>query len=271
LLLDKLLERNKSEDINAFFFSLENNSEIIEKAHFSFNRRLASDEDFVLIFVYFYSAIIYHIAELMKYNGIALPKDIIFSGTGSKMLSVITTNDKILTNLTKVIFESIYDEKFGSETLTIRTDKQIPKEVTCKGGLMLNTEDMDIDLNQIKKTLTYLEPKGIEKLTYNLLNDANKSAILVAVKRFNDFFIGLSTQLKFTDNFSISNKSLDLFKLEINKHLQGYLDEGIEFNKKMDDSIDDDKELEESLFFYPIIGAINNLTNLLSDISPIKK
>jgi hypothetical protein len=267
--LTKMIETNRSEDINAFFFSLENNSKIADKKLFSYNANLASDEDLVIIFTYFYSAIIYHIASLMKYKGIEMPKHIVFSGTGSKILSIVSTDKKVLVQLAKMIFETVYESPFDIDGLTIKTENEIPKEVTCKGGLMLNAEDMSIDLNSIKSTLTCLESKGISQLKYDDLNDKNKAEITNYVEEFNSFFLNMNKKYSFTDHLNISARSLEVFEEEVNKHLRDFLEEGIEYNKKIDDSNTDYKDLEESLFFYPIIGVINNLSSSLSQLTPI--
>jgi len=267
--LSKMIERNRSEDINAFFFSLENNSTITDKKLFSYNRNLASDEDLVIIFTYFFSAITYHIASLMKYKGIEKPKHIVFSGTGSKILNVVSTDKKVLTHLAKMIFESVYGDQFDKDGLTIITENEIPKEVTCKGGLMLNAEDMSIDLNSIKYTLTCLESKGISQLKYDDLNEKNKAEITNYVEGFNLFFLNMNKKYSFTDHLNVSARSLEVFGEEVNKHLRDFLEEGIEYNKKIDDSNTDYKDLEESLFFYPIIGVINNLSSSLSQLTPI--
>jgi hypothetical protein len=67
----------------------------------------------------------------------------------------------------------------------------------------------------------------------------------------------------------VSAKSLEIFKVELNKHLRDYLEEGLEYNKKLDEIASDDKEVEETLFFYPLIGAINNLSNHLSQLTQV--
>src|SRR5690606_16763975 len=138
--LSSIKEKNRTEDLNAFFFSIENNPAISDKKLFSYNSLLANDEDLKIIFIYFYSAIIYHIADLMKQKQIELPKHIVFSGTGSKVLNIISSDLKILANFSKVIFENVHNQKFDSDGLSIETEKEMPKEVTCKGGLMLNAE-----------------------------------------------------------------------------------------------------------------------------------
>lgn len=265
--LSSIKDKNKTEDLNAFFFSIENNPKIKDKKLFSYNLLLASDEDLKIIFIYFYSAIIYHIADLMKQKQIELPKHIVFSGTGSKVLNVITTDLKILANLSKTIFENVYNQKFDSDGLSIETEKEMPKEVTCKGGLMLNAEDLAIDIRTIKATHTCLN--GVEKLTYDQLDETAKANIANYVGEFNKFFFNLNAQYSFADYFNATTKSLEIFKDELSKHLRDYLEEGLEYNKKLDEISTEDKEIEETLFFYPLIGAINNLSTHLSQLTPI--
>jgi hypothetical protein len=265
--LASIKEKNKTEDLNAFFFSIENNPAIKDKKLFSYNSLLANDEDLKIIFIYFYAAIIYHIADLMKRKQIELPKHIVFSGTGSKILNVITSDFKILANLSKAIFENIYNKQFDLDDLTIETEKEMPKEVTCKGGLMLNAEDLAIDIRTIKETHTCLN--GVEKLTYEQLDENAKTDIANYVSDFNNYFLKLNSQFSFADYFNVSTKSLEVFKRELNKHLRDYLEEGLEYNKKLDEIATDDKEIEETLFFYPLIGAINNLSTHLSQLTPV--
>jgi hypothetical protein len=62
---------------------------------------------------------------------------------------------------------------------------------------------------------------------------------------------------------------MEIFKDELSKHLRDYLEEGLEFNKKLDEIATDDKEIEETLFFYPLIGAINNLSTHLSQLTQV--
>lgn len=267
--LASIKDKNKTEDLNAFFFSIENNPRIKDKKLFSYNALLASDDDLKILFIYFYSAIIYHIASLMKSKGIELPKHIIFSGTGSKILSIITPDLKILATLSRNIFEAVYGQTFDSDGLTIETEKDMPKEVTCKGGLMCNHDELNIDIRDIKATLTCLEQQGITHLQYDQLDEKNKAAIAAYVNDFNAFFLRLHTLFNFKDYFNVSEKSMELFKASFNKHLRDYLEEGLEYNRKMDEGSAGDKEIEETLFFYPLIGAINHLSAQLAALTPV--
>ncbi len=146
----------------------------------------------------------------------------------------------------------------------------MPKEVTmCKGGLMLNPDDLAIDIRTIKATLTCVEQNGIDKLTYDKLNDGIKGDIAKYVSNFNSFFLKLNSDYNFSDYFNVSEKALEIFKDELNKHLRDYLEEGLEYNKKLDEAVTDEKEIEETLFFYPLIGTINNLSKQLSELTPV--
>jgi len=113
--LTSIREKNRTEDLNALFFSIEDNPKIKDKKLFSYNSLLAKDEDLKIIFIYFYAAIIFHIAELMKQKQVELPKHLVFSGTGSKVLNIISPDRKILSEFSKVIFESVYDRSFDSD------------------------------------------------------------------------------------------------------------------------------------------------------------
>ena len=261
-------EKNRSEDINTFFFSVVNNSRITNKEDFSYNLQLAKDDDLKVLFLYFYSAIVYHIASLMKYRNVALPKHLVFSGTGSKILTIVTSDKKILSRITRKIFETVYNQTFDADGITVEREIDKPKEVTCKGALMVNAQDLDIEIEEIKTVFSGLENGP---LYYGQLTDSDKAAIAKNVEDFNQFFIRLNKEYSFMDNFNVSPGAWKLFTEEINKHLRDYLEEGLLFNRNLDQTGIEQTPLEESPFFYPIIGAINNLVTQLSALSPVNQ
>ena len=55
----------------------------------SYNELLSNDSSLKLLFIYFYSTIIYYVANLMKKNGLQKPRNVMFSGTGSKVLDIV--------------------------------------------------------------------------------------------------------------------------------------------------------------------------------------
>ena len=79
-----------STDLINFLFSLEDNKNIKEKhLDIDFGKKLSDDDDFKIIFLLFYTSIVYHVAELMKLKGIEHPRNIVFSGTGSRALKIV--------------------------------------------------------------------------------------------------------------------------------------------------------------------------------------
>jgi hypothetical protein len=269
--LDSIKDKNKSEDIIAFLFSLEKNYRIRDANLFSFNALLAEDKDYKIIFLYFYSAIIYHVAQLMKTKlpDTDLPKNIVFSGTGSKILSIITRNQRTLSEFSELIFAAVFDQNFGAEDLVIKTEKDIPKELTCKGGLMTDPSDLDINIRKIKAILTGLKDNSIDRLRYADLTNDVQTEITDYVADFNRVFLELDKKMGFSDNFGVSHSAMEIFKKGLNRHLRDYLAEGLEYTRKMDEVRSDEKEIEETLFFYPIIGAINHLSKQLGELTPV--
>ena len=81
-IFEGLYEEQNSADFNTFLFSLVQNSAAKNRDVLDYNKVIAKDADLKIIFLYFYCAKVYHIAQLMKINGIDLPLNFIFSGNG---------------------------------------------------------------------------------------------------------------------------------------------------------------------------------------------
>jgi hypothetical protein len=259
--LSSIRDKNRSADLNAFLFAIENSPKVKDQELFSYNRVLSKDEDLKIVFIYFYAAIVYHIANLMKSKGVDLPKHLVFSGTGSKVLRIISPNKDLLADFAKRIFEEVYGRAFDQDGLTVVTEDKAPKEVTCRGGLMSKPEELLSDIRQIK----VVHNQGMH--TYADLNEHSKDAIVQEVQRFNAFFLGLNEKIGFRDHFNVSAGALELFKNEANKHLRDYLEDGIGYNKRLDEVASDSEPLADPLFFLPMIGTINHLLSKLASLN----
>ncbi len=259
--LGSIRDKNRSEDLNAFFFAIENSPQVKDQQLFSYNRELAKDEDLKIMFLYFYVAIVYHIAHMMKAKDVALPKHLVFSGTGSKVLRIITPDKKLLADLAKRIFEEVYERTYDQDGLTVITEDNAPKEVTCRGGLMCKPEELATDAREIRVVHNH----GFN--TYADLNETSKAAIAKEVERFNRFFLGLNDQLAFREHFNVSADALNLFRDEVNKHLRDYLEDGIGYNRRLDEVAGDNEPLADPLFFLPLIGTISHLLRELATLN----
>ncbi len=254
---------SKSDDINSFLFSIERHPKVNNKDLFSYNKKLSEDTDFKIVFLYFYTAIVYHIAELMKHKRVELPTELIFSGNGSRILKIITPDIELLGDLSKTIFEKVYGQNYPHDELRITIETEIPKEVTCKGGLMIEDNQLNVNLEEIKTVFTCLN--GVERISYQDLNEERKNEIILYVKRFNEFFLNLAQELKFRNNFNVSPDSINEFSKHINKSIPDNFGRGLKHNMKVNQLAGND-EISETLFFFPLTGSISNLLKTLATI-----
>ncbi len=280
-ILDDILEKRKSEDVNAFFFSIVQNKIIKNKDIFSYNHRLGEDYIRKIIFIYFYAAIIYYVAKTMHHRRLNKPRSVMFSGTGSKILDIIGNNEA-LNLITQTIFEMTYNEKYDSDGFSVIIEKDEPKQITCRGALMQVRDKMGCEsVYELNRLMSDLDTPmrynhsmiSKEFLTYNDMNsDDIRNEIIKSVKEFNDFFISLCDNIHVNENFLVANKTMQAFRELMNKNIEHHLANGwIFMNKNIDDKNDDDI-IEDTVFFYPIIGIIrNNLIENLYDKESISE
>lgn len=249
----------------SFLFSLKDNSatKALESNNIDFNKILQNDSKFKIIFILFYTAIIYHIAQIVKAKGIALPRHIAFSGNGSKIISIITTDAKILAKFTKIIFEHVLGEKYIT-TLDILGLEQgsNPKESTCKGGLISMNSDYDeLESVVLKDSSGNLVGKGD---TYISINDAQKQQIVSSVKLFFDFALSTLPSLINLDSFfGVDDVTIKLAKEEYENDLETYLDKGLALS--IEETGNAQNRIEDALSFYPIKGILQTLSEKIKE------
>ena len=272
-ILDDITSKRKSEDINTFLFSVINNQAVAGNDVFSYNMRLNEDGTCKIVFIYFYVTLIYYVARVMKHRGLEKPRSVMFSGTGSKVLDIVGTN-RDLDLITQAVFERVYNEKYGTDGFSVVMEKNEPKQITCRGALMEVREpsgcnsvaELNKMLDDFDSTLKFnYSMIDKEKLTYDDMNSAEiRAKIVNEVKKFNDFFCNLCDQIHVVERFLVDNKSLTRFKELVNKDLDHHLINGWNFvNKNMDDKNGSDP-IEDTVFFYPIIGSIRD--NLIENL-----
>ncbi len=256
-----VLEKKNSTDIMAFLFSLSANKEI-QKANvkIDFAEMLADDSRGKYVVLLFYVAIMYHIANLMKAKGYDMPRHITFSGNGSKVLNILSSNDDTLVKFTKIIFEEIYKQTYSRDGLDIIRPAN-SKESTCKGGIILNPFQSQ-DYSEIKDMKTVLlgsdsSTFADNEMTYEDVTDEIKDKVVATVESYIDFAFNLDHRFSFFDNFEIDRSIKDRVKDLCLRDVKTYLDNGLS-NKKRDIEQDGaDDKLEETLFFYPLVGILN--------------
>ena len=275
-ILDDIMAQKRSEDINAFLFSIENVEELrtlreIDRNLYSYNALLRNDSQRRLIFMYFYSAIIYYIAQAMKQRDYEMPKQIYFSGTGSKILNILGSQSRI-TMLSQMIIEQVYGKRYN-ETFEIKQEIKCPKQITCRGGIRLENRRLEgqadvahYNATSVKRMRYCCSMLGQDDLTMSQIESIEvRERLVEKVQEFNRFFINLC-DATVKDEFGIENNILALFESVLGDNLANYLTAGINaFLKGRYNATD---VIEDVPFFYPIIGVIrhNLLKNMRNDV-----
>lgn len=265
-IFDQHTKSKISGNIASFFFSLKDNTEIQAKRlveNVDFNTMLLLDTKYKIVFILFYSAIIYHLAKIMKAKGEEMPRHIAFSGNGSKVIRILTSSDTTLEKFTKKIFEKVYGQKYPSDGLTILQNVDNPKEVTCKGGLSNPTKQDYEDIASTKivyKSVNDGKDRFIESETYGDINDAYLNKAVDEVKSFIQFVFDLNKDFSFKNNFDSAETSLNVAQEECMRDLLTYTKNGLENKKK---EVSDSDTIEETLFFYPLSGMLNALISAI--------
>lgn len=269
VILKDIMALNRSEDINTFLFSIENSEALrnlspLDRRPYNYNALLSDDEERKIIFVYFTTAIIYYVARLMRRNGLEMPKQLCFSGTGSKILNIVGRPETIR-DFAQCIIEKVYGEAYPANFgFDVRMEPDIPKQITCKGGLELEhrissgkTSEGDYsqrNISSLKNVFTLGDDD--EVLTYTTVRSVPvRRKIEESVKEFNAFFLSLMTR-EWRDEFGIPQDAFDFFAKHVNDSLPNYLVAGIEALLPLEEGADE--HVEDVPFFYPLAGIIRD-------------
>ncbi len=253
----------------SFLFGLKENSlpraAGINDRAVDFNYLLQEDEDFKIVFIVFYTAIIYHIAQITKALGLEVPRHISFSGNGSKVIRIITTNSNLLVKYTKIIFEKVLGKPYGKELELLGLEKDSnPKDSTCKGGLLGLEEEDGRDKIIVFKS----DCSGVitSKDTYSSISDTYKTKTIKAVEDFFKFvFVDLNNAFNFDKNFGVKPKSFRIAQESATKDLATFLDKGITQRREETEAAD---VIEETFFYYPIKGVLQSMsTEIFNSLS----
>jgi hypothetical protein len=262
------LEQKPASEVIMLLFSLSSNRDIIEK-HIEnktdYSAMLFGDSNLKILFLLFYTALIYHIAKIMKAKKLKEPRYLTFSGTGSKVLNIlIDPKDKsTLEKYTKLIFEKVLERGYDEDGLDIIINVKNPKEVTCKGAL-INMQSIDVsDIEEMKLAML-----GVDKdqfispsMKYGSIQDDVLEGVAREIKNFTTLFYKLNEVFSFNKNFgTIKTDGLISLKRCFERDIKKYVKDRINDKSPQD-------EVEETLFFYPISGILSAIASDKSMLS----
>jgi hypothetical protein len=242
-------------------FSLENEKDLI----FNYTDYLKQDRKLKLPILVFYGAIIFYSANLLLKQGMKeIPQNILFSGTASKTIRIIDTKpgNPNITDLFKYFFKQI--NCIDKSQIKIALSEN-PKEITCRGALKA-----ELDENMINCPIVFwiggnddsIWSKALDKNSdiartpyYRDLNlDGNKSLIESSVNHFFNLLDDYFTSVNLEANFGIDNSAWLKFQKMRSSNITDFLEQGLQAFYKSPS-----KHIEETLFFYPLIGILNKL------------
>lgn len=246
----------------SFLFSLRNNQQLkdVNRDKIDFNLRLQDDKRFKIVFVLFYTAIIYHIAQIIKLKGLPLPRHISLSGNGSKVIRIVSTDSKKLAYYTKKIFEGVTGKNYDNQQLDIiGLDQEAgSKESTCKGGILAQDEPADSAKKRV--ILKSTGEEMLDNVTFGSIDEAYKKSVEQGIDKFFEFFFSLCSKLNMKDDFDITDNSIAEAKKLCHQDIITYINRGLESQSKDYEAND---PLRETLFFYPMKGFLSNLIDKL--------
>ncbi len=209
----------------------------------------------------------------MKIKNLNMPDKIVFSGNGSRVIPFFTNDNDIRKDFTKLIFEKVYGQKYNSNNLEIILNEDNPKEATCKGGFFTEKPESYSD---ILKKIVVLHSNGTDLIiqrngenldelgkadTYEAIDDKYITQTVDEAKEFIQFVFDL---LPFFSNqgYKLNNTSLDIAKAVCFQRLDIYAKNGWQQKSK---EVNQNESIEETLFFYPLVGMLKELSDAICD------
>lgn len=242
--LESEMKTNKkcsTTDIINFWLSNSQENDILDRLH----------DDYLPLFVYHFTAIIYYIAKLYRYKHLNAPRTILFSGNGSRYIDNFITEDvSIIENIVTSIFERIYGKVDNIHVVL----PKIRKESTCYGGLY-----RDPNASVAPEVIYHGIDKDYENVGQMNADNNLQSTLLSDYEEMNKIYSSVLDLLK--KNGVIDN-SVDLNKFK-NEASEGY-DENLSthYRSEVKEKYSDDDICNDSVFFIPVVDKIFEMSKV---------
>ena len=273
--LNQIESQKKSSDIVAFLFSLMGDK-VKNNPALNFLQELSRNDKMRYVFIIFYASILYFIAKSMKAKGLKKPLTLAFSGNGSHSLRVVSDDENMVARFAQLIFDGVYDDGSKGQIQVIMEEN--PKKATGKGGVVwlnLNNNNKDMLQQQSYESIENIKTIFIgnnldaftkERITYAGITPEIENGVLQSVKEFFDFLFNLHKDNndflcdKLAADPAIYTKVKEICLDEIT--LSQSLSNGL-YHKRQE-VITDETQVEETFFFYPLVGVLHDLALKIS-------
>jgi hypothetical protein len=248
-----------SSDIISFLFNYDEQA----VPQLKFADFLRNDKHLKVILLLHYSAIIYHIGQILNYiklhkdANVRIPRYLVFSGKGSLYINALGgAQGKGIRLLTRHILQQVC----GTQGLEVPERfelilNQEPKEATANGGV-LAVQDEEYDIQPL--ILAGLPNADVEnrKIRYNEIDTTITQGVLQNIEQLLEIVFN-QEEVNLKNYFGIDT-DLDLIRKSLIQHGRDGLQEGLSRYAGRQES------LEESLFFYPLVHSLFKLSKELN-------
>jgi len=198
-----------------------------------------------------------------------MPRFVLLSGTASKTAAIIDPTPRFtnIAGLFRYFFEKSWQQPAVMPEVKLSS---IPKEITCKGALKVGIAESITD-NSIRFWIGG-GGTGIWNLALDKVSDVSKTPkygdidsmveqlIEASVLEFYAILDDYTTSVDLEGLYNIELKAWETFRRLRGDNIREYLKRGIKAYYK-----NSEKHIEETLFFYPLIGILNKLSFELSE------
>ncbi|MFD2584930.1 hypothetical protein ACFSR6_20705 [Pedobacter vanadiisoli] len=241
-----------------------------------------------------YSAIVYHICQVIESKKYPLPRYLSFTGKGSQYLKLLCNGSETeLNNFTKLLFKA-YSDQASQTSFRVHVNDD-PKVITANGTIEYFQADIQdqfvevprgqtfesFDQDQRKKYQDFVyagssndnvtsTKEFVVKDTKDLDSEINV-AVLKNVNRFLELTLGNKQIIDFLYAFKIKDTKLVLDALKWNGDI--FNGEGLiydSYKKVLKDlqKQDGENQLSESLFFFAFKDSLYRLSKILTESNP---
>lgn len=255
-----------STEIMDFFFSIKSNNQVTNNnLDFNLTKIVSEDNGFKIIFIIFFSAIIYHIAKMLKTSDIQPPEFICINDRKSRIIQLLDDSYDLsaASKLARLIFEKVYDRKLN--IIKIIQSKQ-PLSVTSKGGILkhqsnpiqdpsnkivLLGDQYNTSLNK-DDYMTYSEYLGNPNIIQDTVSE---------VHSFIDTILNLNYKLNFNAYFGLDTSKIEVYRKILKAETYGRIHQGITYKSRITHS--QNSTIDETLFFYPLVIGLLEITKFI--------
>ncbi len=259
ILTNILDTRGSSSDFSSYLFSLEKSS----KGLFDYSGLIKEEMNLKLSILLFYSAIGFYVSKILKAEGYEVPRNYLFSGTGAKSIKIIDSSSDLIhiSGLMKYMAEKVLDKQSQKVDSYL---SEIPKEITCKGGLLKSVGNQAVTKFWLGGSVNSEWDLILDAASFSeapMFNECTPDSLNFIIDTIEEFYAILDNYFKtinIESDFGIKREAYEKFKEMRSDQLIDFLKKGIEL--KIESEGGSSKiQIEESLFFYPLIGVLNKL------------